>query len=353
MTPRRWSDVAIVALIATALIAAGVAVVAVVSATSENSPVQLVLATATATPTASPPGPTAVPWLNAINDEPVTSSPYPSNTTPVDTPTRTCSGEDLVGSWEGDPYGEAHPTAIYFSLKNISGDPCRLDGTPQVSFMDAAGNDIPIQLSTSDKCGRPCFGGVLAPPELLFPPTPYGQSPPGAASADVAISGGFDGTYGPTDPPCQYVATAIVVRVPGSDSPIKIPFRGKLNPCARYTVLPFNVQRPPPPPPGRTPTFKVHIVAPAIVESGSPDMQYTVVLTNQSDKTVSFVPGRCPNYTQTLGNPAQIQPRALNCSYTGQIAPGRSIAFAMDLSLVPSTWYGHGSTHTRVRILSE
>jgi Protein of unknown function (DUF4232) len=339
MTPRRWSDVAIVALIATALIAAGVAVVAVVKATSENSPVQLVLETATATPTASPPGPTAVPWLNALNDEPVTSSPYPSNATPVDTPTRPCSGEDLVGGWEISPYGETHPTAIYFSLKNISGDPCRLDGTPQVSFMDADGNDIPVQLSTSDKCGRPCFGGVLAPPESQPLSTPYGQSPLGAASAEVAIGGGldgmYDGMYVSTAPPCQYVATAIVVRVPESDAPIKIPLSFQLNPCVRYTILPFNVQRPPPPPPDRTPTFQVHIVAPPIVDSGSPDMQYTVILTNQSDKTVSFAPGRCPNYTQTLGNPAQIQPRALNCSHTGQIAPGRSIAFAMDLSLVP------------------
>lgn len=332
---RRWSDAAIVALIATALIAAGVAVVAVVKATTENSPVQLVLET----PTATPSGPTAVPWLNASSDEPVTSSPYPSNATPVDTPTRQCGGEDLAGRSGASPYGEAHPTALYFSIKNTSGDPCRLDGTPQVSFIDADGNDIPIQLSKSDKCAMPCSGGVLAPSDLpLSIPTPYGQSPLGAASAVLAIAGQSRGTYGPTAPPCQYMATAIVVRVPESDAPVKIPLVGfKLNPCVGYTVLPFNVQRPPPPPPDRTPTFQVHIVAPAIVDSGSPAMQYTVVLTNESDKTVSFVPGRCPNYTQTLGvvPRQQIQPRALNCSYTGQIAPGRSIAFAMELTLLP------------------
>jgi hypothetical protein len=300
MTPRRWSDIAIVALIATALIAAGVVVVAVVSATSENSPVQLVLETATATPS----GPTAVPWADlAAEPSPIprrvalsSNKPTPTNIpTPTDVPAPPCRPDDLVLGM-GEPDREASGETFNVVIANASSEPCRLVGRPVVSLLDPNGKPVQAPLTVCpNQCGA---GGVLTP---SHPVVAYGKLEIQDGSAVVSIY-----QPGPAAGPdrllsdCNTRATAVLIRIPGFDGELSLPFSGSgLDGCIRATVNRFLVREAPPPPPPLPSTFAMHLVAPATAIAGT-TLKYYVVLTNVSPAEVTFVDGHCPSYGQTL-----------------------------------------------------
>jgi Protein of unknown function (DUF4232) len=365
MTPRRWSDVAIVALIATALIAAGVAVVAVVQATSENSPVQLVLET----PTATPSGPTAVPWA----DLPPEPSPIPhpvalspNKPTPTSIPTATevpappCRASDLVVGKGGVEGGVQSGSTWYFVFSDISSERCSLNGFPEVVLLDSDGSPVPGR-TQSVNCVNGCgAGGVLAPGRSK---TSY------AGAGDARISLHWPPSpppFAPTPTPgqiCDVLAVTAVVHLPEDGGEMSGPI--KESGCTVVSVSPFQVYPVPPPPPPPPSTFAVHLVAPPTAIAGT-TLKYYGVLTNVSPEEATFVDGHCPNFVQilTLTSPPGSDPHALNCGVVRSIMSGQSIAFAMEFPLNPNqtmpllydlTWSWHGtysgSDRTSVEIL--
>lgn len=254
--------------------------------------------------------PGAVQWV----DTPAQPPPAPAHPV-VPAGTRACTAFqlDAKGSWQLN--GPTVVGGIRFT--NHSETPCSLHGVPDVLITDHRHIrvDLPQQPSQT-----PDPGPTLLPPH----------------AADAA-SIGLQWTNS-----CAALQAPVTVRVnlPDGGSVIDVDPDGPnafnvIPPCgnpqasATFTVDPVQpAAAPQAPPPSASLTATIR--APASVAAGS-TLVYEVTLTNPTAAPVPLDP--CPSYTESLaGITAGYQ---LNCGPVGQLPPGGSATFAMQLALPP------------------
>ena len=339
MNPLPRLDVAIVALITTMVVALGVIAYAVLVLRPSDSQTALVLATSTATPS----GPTAIPWVDStIGPSPV-ASPHqqillPSPTQdPAKLAVRPCRAEDLAVGTDSD--GSARGDIVYLAFANVATDPCRLGGTPDVVALDASGSPVPGG-TVPGNCGAyGCTIGVLSPTAKPV----GGKVTFKVGEARVELHWSFPFPPVPSASPCSTNAATARIALPDGGGDLSVPIEG--DGCVPMSVSPFYVFPEPEP---RPQPFAVHLIAPTAVLSGT-TLQYLVELTNLSADAVTLLSTFCPNYVEQLGAITVQKVKALNCADVGPIVPGQIAVFAMQLvvpaGLAPGTldlswnWY--------------
>jgi hypothetical protein len=324
MPPRRWSDVAIVALIATAVIAAGVAVVAVVKATSENSPAQFVLETETATPS----GRTAVPWVDSTKAPTPTPTPFPT-VDPADEAVRQCTADDLVGAVTGENAYTGGELAQYITIADVSRDECRVD-TPLTVYLLSESGSV---LSTAETCQNASFDACRPVVAVLQPaaPVPTFRGPFPAGQAGFELDFQTLQFFAPTATPCPESAS-LALGLPGGNQlniPVHIPVCGS---PSINSFRPGATPKPQLPPP-----TSVTLDLPDRVASGS-TLRFTAGVKNTSQESFRFGDS-CPNYVVLVfaGPQSTGQWHSLNCSDVSEILPGQEVAFAMEATIPDST----------------
>jgi hypothetical protein len=208
------------------------------------------------------------------------------------------------------------------SIRNASSHACRLTGRPRVTLVKKGG---PVQVQ------RPIPTTPANFPEITYPVSTLLALQPGESGA-VTIT---------WDNWCDLVVKG-EPHVPPSAVRIALP-RGRGNLDADYNAVPGCID------PTSPSTIGVSVFQPSLVparqrpwsnaflHASVPDqpvhaapggvLHFHVVLKNVSRTTARF--GRCPAYVQQLVPSGQVEVYELNCAAAHPIAPGESLAFAM------------------------
>ena len=251
--------------------------------------------------------PGAVQWIDAPPDNP---APTPPATAPPGTHPCTAFQMSAKGSWQ--PNGGALVGGVRFT--NHSGTACSLHGVPEVRLVDGKGHRLSFAEQGS---GAPDPGAVLMPP---------------GANDAAAIGVQWTNWCGPLSQPVK-----VQINLPDKGNVINVDpdgdgFKGA-PPCTNQgaastiTVDPIQTAAPPvapPPSAGLVATIR----SPASVVAGS-TLRYEVTLKNPTSDPVPLQP--CPSYSESV---ATVSARyRLNCDPVGQIGPGASVVFAIQLAV--------------------
>lgn len=268
-----------------------------------------------------------IPWLPLPADLTPLAVPSP-RPYPVPPGTPACTGAELLAVDMGSQGATGHVvTSIDFAAKTAGG--CYLDGTPSVTLLDSAGNDLGF------KATAPYF-----PPDLTGPayvaqgpaPEPHTALKVGQASLTI------DWVSQPEACPGQAGVSVAAVRIAMPAGGLTVPLTEPAP--AGYTCqgvgvgtfqsVPQPVEMPAPPP------------LPAIalgVQSGAypgKRFEYLVTLTNNTTQP-KILAANCPNYEEELfadvvhGSPPLGGKHfyRLNCRPAGTMAPGAKVIFQM------------------------
>jgi hypothetical protein len=285
----------------------------------------------TSSPSPVPSNGSVVPWLPLAAD--LTPIPVPSpQAVPVPAGTPTCTLAELEPAFVGSNGAGGHVlTSFEFATRGSTA--CQLDGTPNITLLDASGHDL------SFKNRKPFFPNEVSGPALVDPgPAPaaykglkYGQagltidwiSQPesclgdtGVRVARVKIDIADVGTLTiaiPDEPAgyrCQGVGVGALADPPIEDNS-------------------------PPEPPAPDPS----IAAPSKVKAGD-QLRFVVTLSNPTKLPIDLR-AHCPNYEEELfadmqnGSPPLSGKHfyRLNCEAAGILMPGKPMAFAMVLQV--------------------
>jgi len=214
-------------------------------------------------------------------------------------------------------------------VRNAGSRTCRLTGRPVVTLVKNGG---PVQVNRAIPTTPSNF------PETTYPASSLLALRPGDTAA-LTIS---------WDNWCDRVITG-EPHVPPSAVRIALPqHRGGIS--ADYNAVPQCVD------PNAPSTIGVSVFQPSLVRAGRPwttafvsarvpdqpvhakrggILHYQVVLKNRSKETARFT--RCPAYIQQLVPRGKVEVYELNCAAAHAIAPGKSLAFAMQLRVPKSS----------------
>ena len=268
-----------------------------------------------------------VPWLPLPPD--LTPLPEPSpQPVPVPTGTPMCSAADLEAAVIGSN-GAGGRVLTVFAFASRGQVACELDGTPDVTLIDASGRQLPF----SDQA--PFFPNQVSGPALVEPgPVPVLGA--GLKSGEAGLTIDWDSQ--PEACP-QTVAVSIararITTSNGDTLTIDVPQEPAGYACQGVGVgnfadlpIPDNSS---PVAPAPQPT----IIAPATVKAGS-QLRYVVNLTNETKLPIDLRT-QCFNYDEEffVDNAQGTPPLGgkhlyrLNCSAAGVLAPGHPKKFAM------------------------
>jgi hypothetical protein len=210
-------------------------------------------------------------------------------------------------------------------IRNTSTHTCRLTGRPSVRILKKNG---PMQVQTA-----------IAPPIAIFPDVSYPDSHILALRPNelAALTIEWDNWCDPLIPGKPHIPpSGIRITLPGG--------RGSLT--ADYNAVPGCTRPKDPSNLGVGPFQSPNIVpgtpwTPGLIQATVPDqpvhgrrggvLRFRVVLRNRSDATVRF--GRCPSYMQQLAPAGKVEVFELNCAAAHPIAPGKSLAFAIQMQV--------------------
>jgi hypothetical protein len=233
-------------------------------------------------------------------------------------------------------------------LTNAGRSPCSLLGWPKLSFTGATATATPVRIKR--------LAGPPQPPDVLAdPPGSLRALTPGK-SASVSLfwsnwcgpgNPGGGNTSTPPDglriafanhtslvvplaqaPRCdQPQAPSTLSVAPFTPTPRKLPARSRLPlRVAIAGTRPVKVK------PGLR-AFRVH---------RGELLRYRIALTNTSNKPFRFARSSCPTYIEQI-IPAAPQAYILNCRPVTEIAPHRSLLFAMQIPIPANTRLGNNS----------
>lgn len=283
--------------------------------------------------------PTPLPWTSDTPGSMLLPTPTP---TPIPAGTPSCRASDLVAVFGGIAAATGGQLDASILFGNRSGVACVIRSLPQVQLFDEAGHEIPIEAATAQ--------GVRSDAVLIQPGT--GDIQAHVERAGVAYIEMEWATHDGAGNPCVPTppqATAIAVVLPAGGGSLRVAVSdavSRLNviaPCySRLSVTPFQAWPAPEPSPTPSPLslLAIHIDAPPSVVAGSV-LDYTVRLDNVGKDPVVFST-TCPIYIEWAANSSGAFAKdlhVLNCAPVGNIAPGASVAFAMEIS-VPGTAAG-------------
>jgi len=263
-------------------------------------------------------GGSAVAWT-------ATKPPEVAERSPVSTP---CRAADLHVAGKVKFVPRLQGGIALVGVRNAGSRTCRLTGRPTVTLVKNGG---PVQVNRAIPTTPSNF------PEVTYP-----------ASSLLALRPGDTGTLTISwDNWCDRVITG-EPHVPPSAVRIALPnHRGSIS--ADYNAVPSCVD------PNAPSTIGVSVFQPSLVRAGRPwttaflratvpgqpvhakrggILHYRVVLKNDSNVTARFT--RCPAYIQQLVPKGKVEVYRLNCGAAHAIAPGKSLAFAMQ-ARVPSS----------------
>jgi uncharacterized protein DUF4232 len=263
----------------------------------------------------------AVPWSSA-------TPPQVAEREPV---SRLCRASDLKAPQQVQFAARLTGGFALVPLRNVSPTACRLTGRPRVVFVKKGG---PEQVQKPAPTTSTNF------PDTTYPASSLLALQPGQA-ADVTIY---------WDNWCDLVVKG-KPHVPPSAVRITLPGgRGSID--ADYNAVPPCLD------PKSPSTIGVSVFQPSLIHSARPwtaallratipgrpsgrrggSLRYRVVLTNLSHTTVRF--DRCPAYAQQLVPGGRVEAYTLNCRGAHPIAPGKSLAFAMQVRVPKSSPLG-------------
>jgi uncharacterized protein DUF4232 len=289
------------------------------------------------------PGPvsqaTPVPWASDSPGGILLPTPTP---TPIPAGTPSCRASDLVAVFGGIAAATGGQLDASILLGNRSAAACVVESVPQVQLFDEAGHQIPIGAAQSQ--GEPSDAVLIQ--------AGTGDIQPHVERAGVAYIAMEWATHDGTGNPCVPTppqATAIAVVLPAGGGSLRVAVSdamSRLNviaPCySRLSVSPFQAWPAPEPSPTPSPLslLAIRIDTPPSVAAGSV-LHYTVRLDNVGKDPVVFS-AICPIYIEWAASSSGAfakELHVLNCAPVGNIAPGASVAFAMEIS-VPRTAAG-------------
>jgi len=208
------------------------------------------------------------------------------------------------------------------SLRNTSASTCRLTGRPRVTFVMHGG---PQQVQRAIPITPANF------PETTYPASSLLALRPGESAA-VTIT--WDNWCDPATGAARVPPSALRITLPGN--------RGSLD--ADYNAVPRCIDPALPSTIGVS-VFQSSLIRPgrpwsdAFLRASVPDqpvharrggiLRFRVVLTNASHTAARF--DRCPAYVQQLVPSGEVEVYALNCAAAHPIAPGKSLAFSMQV----------------------
>jgi hypothetical protein len=277
----------------------------------------LVLVTASATPG----GPTAVPWVDSTPGPQRTLEPEPTPG-PELLSVRACQAGDLSSRFVGT---DSHGGYDFFTLGfvNVSSTPCRLQGTPpSFQLLDADGNVI--QTAPLHNCpnASACGDNVAILQPGSGTPVPLGTPSASQALLTAQSSGSPYVTCAP--------AAVVSVVLPENGGQLTIP-AGSLKACGADPVAFVSDAPPGTPAPTPAPLFSIGLHLPAAVRAGD-QLDFLVSFTNVSGAPVEFL-SPCPSYDIWLGPKQVIGAHSLNCGSVGAIPPGHAVWFDMKLRI--------------------
>jgi len=265
------------------------------------------------------PGGPAVPWT-------ATKPPEVAQRSPVSTPCR-ASGLHVAGQVRFVPRRQGGIALVV--VRNTGSRTCKLSGRPIVTLVKKGG---PVQVDRAIPTTPSSF------PETTYPASSLLALRPGDVAA-LTIS---------WDNWCDPLISG-EPHVPPSAVRIALPHhRGSL--AADYNAVPPCVD------PNAPSTIGVSVFQPSLVRAGRPwttaflsatvpnqpvhakrggILHYRVVLENRSKVTAGFT--RCPAYIQQLAPAGKVEVHELNCAAAHPIAPGKSLAFEMQLRVPESS----------------
>jgi hypothetical protein len=265
----------------------------------------------------------AVPWTSK-------KPPQVAERTPAATP---CRGADLRVPGQVKFVPRLQGGIALVSIRNAGTHACRLTGRPRITFVKNGG---PVQVQ------RPIPTTPSSFPETTYPVSTLLALRPGESGA-VTIT---------WDNWCDAVVKG-KPHVPPSAVRMTLPDgRGSLD--ADYNAVPPCID------PNSPTTIGVSVFQPSLIPAGQrpwstaflrasvPDqpvharrgeiLRFRVVLRNISRTTARF--GRCPAYVQQLVPSGKVEVYDLNCAAAHPIAPGKSLAFAMQVRVPKDAPHG-------------
>jgi hypothetical protein len=289
---------------------------------------------------AAPPSLHTVPWVALPDTGTFPSFPpdaAPSPPIPVPPGTPPCTADAVEGrAYQGDRLSGG-VVIDEVLLRNRGTSACTLDGYPGVMVLESRG--FPLAKLTGSDAASADLPSVPAVAVLLEPGTP--QLPPVAAGpGDNTVMG--QARLQLEWAGCQATrASSLALFLPGDARQLTVDFpyaTALLSACdsnapptmptvARGPFMPTGVQWPPAP---AYVSLSVAADTPPSVRRGS-TLVYDVTLTNTSH--LGYVLDPCPNYVEILGAKAAVANFQLNCSPVGDIAPGASVTFQMNLAV--------------------
>jgi hypothetical protein len=264
----------------------------------------------------------AVPW----------TSKQPAQVAERTPATAACAAADLKVQGQVTFVPNLEGGIALVTLRNAGTHTCRLTGRPRVRFVKNGG---PVQVQRQ-----------IPPTPSNFPETTY------AASALLALRPGETGALTITwDNWCDPVIagkphlppSAVRIMLPGG--------RGSID--ADYNAVPTCLD------PSKPTTIGVSVFQPSLLPRARawsgvflraeiPNqplrvrrggiLHFRVVLTNASHATARF--GRCPAYVQQLAPGGGVEVYDLNCAAAHPIAPGKRLAFAMQIRVPNDSPFG-------------
>jgi hypothetical protein len=256
--------------------------------------------------------------------------PQLAERTPAERP---CRGADLRVPGQVKFVPRLQGGIALVTIRNESTHACRLTGRPRVVFVKKGG---PVQVQRAIPTTPANF------PEITYPASTLLALRPGESAA-VTIT---------WDNWCDLVVKG-QPHIPPSAVRITLPDgRGRLD--ADYNAVPPCID------PYSPTTIGVSVFQPSLIPTGQrpwsnaflrasvPDqpvhgrrgevLRFRVVLENISRTTARF--GRCPAYIQQLVPSGTVEVYELNCAAAGPIAPGKSLAFAMQVPVPKDAPHG-------------
>jgi hypothetical protein len=265
----------------------------------------------------------AVPWTSA-------QPPQVAERTPAGTP---CRAADLKVQGQVSFVAMLQGGIALVTIRNRGTHPCRLAGRPRVRFVKNGG---PEQVQRQ-----------IPPTPSNFPETAYPRSAllalrPGEAGA-VTIS--WDNWCDPIVQGKPHVPpSAVRITLPDGGGSVDADYNAVpacLDP-SKPTTIGVSVFQPTLIPGERQPWSTAFLRAvvpnqPVHARRGGV-LRFRVVLTNLSHTTARF--DRCPAYVQQLAPSGKVEVYDLNCAAARPIAPGKRLAFAMQVRVPQDAPFG-------------
>ncbi|MGH7760487.1 MAG: DUF4232 domain-containing protein [Candidatus Dormibacteraceae bacterium] len=248
-----------------------------------------------------------------------------------------CTAHELIAMDDGSQGATGHVvTSITLAASGTSA--CFLDGTPSVTLLDSAGDDLAFKQHDAYFPASVLGRALLEPGP---PPDPHmalkagqaslsidwvsqpeaclGEAPAAIAGARISTPGGGAVTVEIASVPAAYACQGLGV--------------------SSFEGLSMPVEKSPPPP-----LPSASLTVPSSAHAGRA-FRYLVTLTNHTAVSIDLV-ANCPNYFEALITPAHVvsftgkQFYRLNCAPAGTLAPGRSATFEIKLDVPADVQHG-------------